>query len=148
MYLKPSHHGLQIAFFFASVSLNVFVCVCVCVCACLRVRACVPACTRVCVCLCTRAYLHACVCVSVRLCVLPEAHKCELSCQSKETGEVVFMNQVMHDGTRCSYKDLFSVCARGECLVRCLHTGEGPHHTAIDANRHTLEHGNTDPDFD
>ncbi|XP_015201701.2 A disintegrin and metalloproteinase with thrombospondin motifs 14 isoform X1 [Lepisosteus oculatus] len=45
-----------------------------------------------------------------------EAHKCELICQSKETGEVVFMNQVMHDGTRCSYKDSFSVCARGECL--------------------------------
>ncbi|XP_052467967.1 A disintegrin and metalloproteinase with thrombospondin motifs 14 isoform X2 [Carassius gibelio] len=45
-----------------------------------------------------------------------EAHKCELSCRSKETGEVVFMNQVMHDGTRCSYTDSFSVCARGECL--------------------------------
>ncbi|XP_051523830.1 A disintegrin and metalloproteinase with thrombospondin motifs 14-like isoform X2 [Myxocyprinus asiaticus] len=45
-----------------------------------------------------------------------EAHKCELSCRSKETGEVVFMNQVMHDGTRCSYSDPFSVCARGECL--------------------------------
>uniref|UniRef100_A0A6Q2YVI3 ADAM metallopeptidase with thrombospondin type 1 motif, 14 n=1 Tax=Esox lucius TaxID=8010 RepID=A0A6Q2YVI3_ESOLU len=45
-----------------------------------------------------------------------EAHKCELSCQSKETGEVVVMNQVMHDGTRCSYTDPFSVCARGECL--------------------------------
>uniref|UniRef100_A0A667XKX3 ADAM metallopeptidase with thrombospondin type 1 motif 14 n=1 Tax=Myripristis murdjan TaxID=586833 RepID=A0A667XKX3_9TELE len=45
-----------------------------------------------------------------------ESHKCELSCQSKETGEVVFMNQVMHDGTRCSYTDPFSVCARGECL--------------------------------
>ncbi|KAF3704326.1 A disintegrin and metalloproteinase with thrombospondin motifs 14 [Channa argus] len=45
-----------------------------------------------------------------------EARKCELSCQSKETGEVVFMNQVMHDGTRCSYSDPFSVCARGECL--------------------------------
>ncbi|TTX88634.1 A disintegrin and metalloproteinase with thrombospondin motifs 3 [Bagarius yarrelli] len=41
---------------------------------------------------------------------------CELSCRSKETGEVVFMNQVMHDGTRCSYTDPFSVCARGECL--------------------------------
>lgn len=49
----------------------------------------------------------------------PEARKCELSCKSKETGEVVFMNQVMHDGTRCSYSDPFSVCARGECLV-CL----------------------------
>ncbi|XP_051529542.1 A disintegrin and metalloproteinase with thrombospondin motifs 14 [Myxocyprinus asiaticus] len=45
-----------------------------------------------------------------------EAHKCELSCRSKETGEMVFMNQVMHDGTRCSYSDPFSVCARGECL--------------------------------
>ncbi|XP_069547973.1 A disintegrin and metalloproteinase with thrombospondin motifs 14 isoform X2 [Brachyistius frenatus] len=45
-----------------------------------------------------------------------EARKCELSCKSKDTGEVVFMNQVMHDGTRCSYLDPFSVCARGECL--------------------------------
>uniref|UniRef100_A0A3B4V9F2 ADAM metallopeptidase with thrombospondin type 1 motif 14 n=1 Tax=Seriola dumerili TaxID=41447 RepID=A0A3B4V9F2_SERDU len=45
-----------------------------------------------------------------------EGRKCELSCKSKETGEVVFMNQVMHDGTRCSYEDPFSVCARGECL--------------------------------
>ncbi|XP_039628767.1 A disintegrin and metalloproteinase with thrombospondin motifs 14 isoform X2 [Polypterus senegalus] len=45
-----------------------------------------------------------------------EAQKCELICQSKETGDVVFMNQVIHDGTRCSYKDPFSVCARGECL--------------------------------
>lgn len=49
-----------------------------------------------------------------------EARKCELSCKSKETGEVVFMNQVMHDGTRCSYSDPFSVCARGECLVSRL----------------------------
>ncbi|XP_078284663.1 A disintegrin and metalloproteinase with thrombospondin motifs 14 isoform X3 [Rhinoraja longicauda] len=49
-----------------------------------------------------------------------EAHKCELICQSKETGEVVFMNQVVHDGTRCSYKDPFNLCARGECvLVGC-----------------------------
>uniref|UniRef100_A0A667XKX6 ADAM metallopeptidase with thrombospondin type 1 motif 14 n=1 Tax=Myripristis murdjan TaxID=586833 RepID=A0A667XKX6_9TELE len=46
----------------------------------------------------------------------PDGKSCELSCQSKETGEVVFMNQVMHDGTRCSYTDPFSVCARGECL--------------------------------
>ncbi|KAK9530281.1 hypothetical protein VZT92_011793 [Zoarces viviparus] len=45
-----------------------------------------------------------------------EARKCEMSCKSKETGEVVFMNQVMHDGTRCSYSEPFSVCARGECL--------------------------------
>uniref|UniRef100_A0A665X722 ADAM metallopeptidase with thrombospondin type 1 motif, 14 n=1 Tax=Echeneis naucrates TaxID=173247 RepID=A0A665X722_ECHNA len=46
----------------------------------------------------------------------PDGKSCELSCKSKETGEVVFMNQVMHDGTRCSYSDPFSVCARGECL--------------------------------
>ncbi|CAB1416750.1 unnamed protein product [Pleuronectes platessa] len=45
-----------------------------------------------------------------------DGRKCELSCKSKDTGEVVFMNQVMHDGTRCSYSDPFSVCARGECL--------------------------------
>ncbi|XP_035469238.1 A disintegrin and metalloproteinase with thrombospondin motifs 14 isoform X2 [Scophthalmus maximus] len=45
-----------------------------------------------------------------------EGRKCELSCKSKETGEVVFMNQVMHDGTHCSYSDPFSICARGECL--------------------------------
>uniref|UniRef100_A0A3P8WHZ1 ADAM metallopeptidase with thrombospondin type 1 motif 14 n=1 Tax=Cynoglossus semilaevis TaxID=244447 RepID=A0A3P8WHZ1_CYNSE len=45
-----------------------------------------------------------------------DGRKCELSCKSKETGEVVFMNQVMHDGTRCSYSDPFGVCARGECL--------------------------------
>lgn len=30
---------------------------------------------------------------------------------------MVFMNQVVHDGTRCSYRDLYSVCARGECVV-------------------------------
>ncbi|XP_040218263.1 A disintegrin and metalloproteinase with thrombospondin motifs 14 isoform X1 [Rana temporaria] len=45
-----------------------------------------------------------------------DAQKCELICQSKETGDVVFMNQVVHDGTRCSYKDPYSVCARGECV--------------------------------
>ena len=60
-----------------------------------------------------------CVCVGgwVGVFVFSEGRKCELSCKSKETGEVVFMNQVMHDGTRCSYTDPFSVCARGECLV-------------------------------
>ncbi|XP_030045205.1 A disintegrin and metalloproteinase with thrombospondin motifs 14-like, partial [Microcaecilia unicolor] len=45
-----------------------------------------------------------------------DAQKCELICQSNETGEVVFMNQVVHDGTRCSYNDPYSVCARGECV--------------------------------
>nr|XP_044993351.1 A disintegrin and metalloproteinase with thrombospondin motifs 14 isoform X2 [Jaculus jaculus] len=45
-----------------------------------------------------------------------EAQKCELICQSADTGDVVFMNQVVHDGTRCSYRDPYSVCARGECV--------------------------------
>ncbi|RVE59722.1 hypothetical protein OJAV_G00191280 [Oryzias javanicus] len=45
-----------------------------------------------------------------------DSRKCELSCISKETEEIVFMNQVVHDGTRCSYSDPYSVCARGECL--------------------------------
>lgn len=47
-----------------------------------------------------------------------DAQKCELICQSEGTGDVVFMNQVVHDGTRCSYRDPYSVCVRGECLVR------------------------------
>ena len=46
-----------------------------------------------------------------------DAQKCELICQSEDTGDVVFMNQVVHDGTRCSYRDPYSVCARGECVV-------------------------------
>ncbi|XP_060097171.1 A disintegrin and metalloproteinase with thrombospondin motifs 14 isoform X1 [Heteronotia binoei] len=45
-----------------------------------------------------------------------DAQKCELICQSEETGDVVFMNQVVHDGTRCSYKDPYSICVRGECV--------------------------------
>uniref|UniRef100_A0A8D0V137 ADAM metallopeptidase with thrombospondin type 1 motif 14 n=1 Tax=Sus scrofa TaxID=9823 RepID=A0A8D0V137_PIG len=47
---------------------------------------------------------------------IPHAQKCELICQSEDTGDVVFMNQVVHDGTRCSYRDPYSVCARGECV--------------------------------
>lgn len=46
-----------------------------------------------------------------------DAQKCELICQSEDTGAVVFMNQVVHDGTRCSYRDPYSICARGECVV-------------------------------
>lgn len=46
-----------------------------------------------------------------------DAQKCELICRSEDTGDVVFMNQVVHDGTRCSYRDPYSVCARGECVV-------------------------------
>lgn len=30
---------------------------------------------------------------------------------------MVFVNQVVHDGTRCSYPDPYSVCARSECVV-------------------------------
>ncbi|XP_067996429.1 A disintegrin and metalloproteinase with thrombospondin motifs 14 isoform X1 [Melanerpes formicivorus] len=45
-----------------------------------------------------------------------DAQKCELICQSEGTGAVVFMNQVVHDGTRCSYRDPYSVCVRGECV--------------------------------
>lgn len=51
---------------------------------------------------------------------LIDTQKCELICQSEDTGDVVFMNQVVHDGTRCSYRDLYSICARGECVVGAL----------------------------
>uniref|UniRef100_A0A4W5RA79 ADAM metallopeptidase with thrombospondin type 1 motif, 2a n=1 Tax=Hucho hucho TaxID=62062 RepID=A0A4W5RA79_9TELE len=43
--------------------------------------------------------------------------RCELYCQSKETGDVVAMNRMVHDGTRCSYKDSYSICVRGDCEV-------------------------------
>ncbi|XP_063051628.1 A disintegrin and metalloproteinase with thrombospondin motifs 3 isoform X2 [Engraulis encrasicolus] len=47
----------------------------------------------------------------------PDAHKrCHLYCQSKETGDVAYMKQLVHDGTRCSYKDPYSICVRGECV--------------------------------
>lgn len=39
-------------------------------------------------------------------------------CQSKETGDVAYMKQLVHDGTRCSYKDAYSICVRGDCVVR------------------------------
>uniref|UniRef100_A0AAY4BUS6 ADAM metallopeptidase with thrombospondin type 1 motif 2 n=1 Tax=Denticeps clupeoides TaxID=299321 RepID=A0AAY4BUS6_9TELE len=41
--------------------------------------------------------------------------RCQLHCQSKETGDVVSMKRMVHDGTRCSYKDAYSICVRGEC---------------------------------
>uniref|UniRef100_A0A667Y3M9 ADAM metallopeptidase with thrombospondin type 1 motif 2 n=1 Tax=Myripristis murdjan TaxID=586833 RepID=A0A667Y3M9_9TELE len=48
--------------------------------------------------------------------------RCQLHCQSKETGAVVSMNRMVHDGTPCSYSDGFSVCVRGECEhVGCDH---------------------------
>lgn len=39
-------------------------------------------------------------------------------CQSRETGDVAYMKLLVHDGTRCSYKDAYSICVRGECVVR------------------------------
>ncbi|MFT7813659.1 A disintegrin and metalloproteinase with thrombospondin motifs 3 [Arapaima gigas] len=42
--------------------------------------------------------------------------RCHLYCQSKESGDVVYMKQLVHDGTRCSYKDPYSICVRGECV--------------------------------
>ncbi|CAJ1058587.1 LOW QUALITY PROTEIN: A disintegrin and metalloproteinase with thrombospondin motifs 2-like [Xyrichtys novacula] len=46
----------------------------------------------------------------------PDPNKrCHLHCQSKETRDVVFMQMMVQDGTRCSYKDPHSVCVRGEC---------------------------------
>ncbi|XP_049898615.1 A disintegrin and metalloproteinase with thrombospondin motifs 2-like [Epinephelus moara] len=41
--------------------------------------------------------------------------RCHLHCKSKETRDVVFMQRMVLDGTRCSYKDPHSVCVRGEC---------------------------------
>ena len=43
--------------------------------------------------------------------------RCHLYCQSKETGDVAYMKLLVHDGTRCSYKDPYSICVRGECVV-------------------------------
>ncbi|XP_074084537.1 A disintegrin and metalloproteinase with thrombospondin motifs 3 [Macrotis lagotis] len=42
--------------------------------------------------------------------------RCHLYCQSKESGDVAYMKQLVHDGTRCSYKDPYSICVRGECV--------------------------------
>ncbi|XP_071973495.1 A disintegrin and metalloproteinase with thrombospondin motifs 3 isoform X2 [Engystomops pustulosus] len=47
----------------------------------------------------------------------PDANKrCQLYCQSKQTGDIASMKQLAHDGTRCSYKDPHSICVRGECV--------------------------------
>lgn len=47
----------------------------------------------------------------------PANKRCHLHCKSKETQDVVPMQRMVLDGTRCSYKDLHSVCVRGECKV-------------------------------
>ncbi|KAG8523025.1 A disintegrin and metalloproteinase with thrombospondin motifs 2 [Galemys pyrenaicus] len=49
--------------------------------------------------------------------------RCHLYCKSKETGEVVSMKRMVHDGTRCSYKDAFSLCVRGDCRVSAVRQG-------------------------
>uniref|UniRef100_A0A4W4DPP5 Peptidase M12B domain-containing protein n=1 Tax=Electrophorus electricus TaxID=8005 RepID=A0A4W4DPP5_ELEEL len=41
--------------------------------------------------------------------------RCNLHCQSKETREVVNMQQLVEPGTHCSYKDPYSMCVYGEC---------------------------------
>ncbi|KAM6965444.1 A disintegrin and metalloproteinase with thrombospondin motifs 3 [Aplochiton taeniatus] len=47
----------------------------------------------------------------------PDTNKrCHLYCQSKQTGDVAYMKQLVHDGTRCSYRDPYSICVRGECV--------------------------------
>ncbi|KAM9810644.1 A disintegrin and metalloproteinase with thrombospondin motifs 3 [Neosynchiropus ocellatus] len=47
----------------------------------------------------------------------PDGNKrCHLYCLSKETGDVAYMKQLVHDGTRCSYKDAYSICVRGDCV--------------------------------
>ncbi|KAK3564465.1 hypothetical protein QTP86_022641 [Hemibagrus guttatus] len=41
--------------------------------------------------------------------------RCTLYCQSKETRVVVNMQELVEPGSRCSYKDHYSVCVYGEC---------------------------------
>lgn len=50
--------------------------------------------------------------------LLAATKRCYLYCQSKEARDVVSMQKVVLDGTRCSYKDPHNVCVRGECEVR------------------------------
>lgn len=46
--------------------------------------------------------------------------RCTLYCQSKETRVVVNMQELVEPGSRCSYKDPYSVCVYGECEVSLL----------------------------
>lgn len=36
------------------------------------------------------------------------------------------MKRMVHDGTRCSYKDAFSLCVRGDCRVSAAGPVRGP----------------------
>ncbi|XP_060693178.1 A disintegrin and metalloproteinase with thrombospondin motifs 2-like [Hemiscyllium ocellatum] len=52
---------------------------------------------------------------------LPYEHRdpeqrCFLTCESKETREIVYMKRIVHDGTRCSYSDRHDICVRGDCV--------------------------------
>ncbi|XP_041049864.1 A disintegrin and metalloproteinase with thrombospondin motifs 2-like [Carcharodon carcharias] len=52
---------------------------------------------------------------------LPYEHRdpeqrCFLTCESKETREIVYMKRMVHDGTRCSYSDRHDICVRGDCV--------------------------------
>ncbi|XP_051514837.1 A disintegrin and metalloproteinase with thrombospondin motifs 2-like isoform X1 [Myxocyprinus asiaticus] len=42
-------------------------------------------------------------------------HRCKLYCQSKEMRAAVNMQTLVEPGTRCSYKDPYSVCVYGDC---------------------------------
>lgn len=37
---------------------------------------------------------------------------------------MVSMKRMVHDGTRCSYRDAFSLCVRGECKVSVMGPAE------------------------
>uniref|UniRef100_A0A673Y4E7 ADAM metallopeptidase with thrombospondin type 1 motif 2 n=1 Tax=Salmo trutta TaxID=8032 RepID=A0A673Y4E7_SALTR len=41
--------------------------------------------------------------------------RCHLHCQSTETRDKINMQRLVQDGTRCSYKDPYSVCVQGHC---------------------------------
>uniref|UniRef100_A0A8C5PY31 A disintegrin and metalloproteinase with thrombospondin motifs 2 n=1 Tax=Leptobrachium leishanense TaxID=445787 RepID=A0A8C5PY31_9ANUR len=47
---------------------------------------------------------------------LDDKERCHLYCQSKDSGDVVYMKRLVHDGTPCSYKDSHNICVRGDCL--------------------------------
>ncbi|KAG7273466.1 hypothetical protein CRUP_032714, partial [Coryphaenoides rupestris] len=79
-----------------------------------------------------------------RLCTSPA---CQLYCQSTETGEVVYMEIQVHDGTLCSYSDAHSVCVRGECYLKILEIPAGARHLVVTeyrASPHVLALKNQD----
>lgn len=69
---------------------------------------------------------------------LPAKERCHLYCESKETGEVVSMKRMVHDGTRCSYKDAFSLCVRGDCRVSAMRPALAGHSSGSQPPRYQL----------